>query len=196
MLKFQRINTVTDSHYLNLYNLYSLAFPIAERRTWAGLEYVLIYENRFCANVLVKDDKFAGLFNYWTFNRFNFIEHIAVSPNMRGHGIGTEAMNFFKTQSKLPIVFEVEMPTNPTAIRRINFYEKLGFTVLSHNYAQPPYEGDDFLLPMQLMSNEKHFGEMHFELIKETLYRDVYHYEEETEESAPNFNGSMMTPIT
>jgi ribosomal protein S18 acetylase RimI-like enzyme len=160
-----------------------LAFPVAERRTWAGLEYELTYEKHFYANVLLKDDKFAGLFNYWTFDRFYYIEHIAVAPTVRGQGIGTEAMEIFKFQTKLPIVFEVEMPTNPTSIRRINFYEKLGFAVLSHNYAQPPYESDQFLLPMQLMSNQKHFADSHFELIKDTLYREVYHYEVENEGS-------------
>jgi len=192
MLNFHRINSVTDSFYLNLYNLYSLAFPVEERCTWAGLEYMLTYERLFLSNVLVKDDKFAGLFNYWTFDRFYYIEHMAVAPIMRGEGIGTEAMEIFKSQTKLPIVFEVEMPTNPTAIRRINFYEKLGFTVLSHNYAQPPYEEDKFLVPMQLMSNDKHFAETHFELIKETLYRNVYHYQDEMEESSSMLNGSSL----
>ena len=176
MLNFHRILTVNDSFYHNLYNLYTLAFPIAERRSWAGLEYELIYEKRFCPHALIKEDKFVGLFNYWIFDRFFYVEHIAVAPTMRGQGIGAEAMEIFKSQTKLPIVFEVEMPTNPTSIGRINFYEKLGFLVLSHNYAQPPYEGEQFLLPMQLMSNDKHFAETHFDLIKKTLYRDVYHY--------------------
>jgi ribosomal protein S18 acetylase RimI-like enzyme len=185
MLNFHRITNVSCPLFLNLYNLYTLAFPLAERRSWAGLEFELSYEKRFCAHALVQDDKFVGLFNYWTFERFYYIEHIAVAPTVRGHKIGTEAMEVFKSQTKLPIIFEVEMPTNPTSIRRINFYEKLGFSVLSHNYAQPPYEGDGFLIPMQLMSNDTHFADTHFEMIKETLYKKVYHFELEKETLNP-----------
>jgi ribosomal protein S18 acetylase RimI-like enzyme len=165
-----------------LYNLYTLAFPLKERRSWAGLEFELSYEKRFCAHALIQDNKFVGFFNYWTFDRFYYIEHIAVVPTMRGHNIGTEAMEVFKSQTKLPIVFEVEMPNDPTSIRRIHFYEKLGFSVLSHQYAQPPYEGYGFLFPMQLMTNDRHFADNHFELIKDTLYDKVYHYEVEPEE--------------
>ena len=176
MLNFHRITCVNCPHFPDLYNLYTQAFPPEERRSWGGLEYELTYEKRFCAHALVQNDKFVGLFNYWTFDRFYYLEHVAVSQLMRGKNIGTEAMEIFKSQTKLPIVLEVELPTNLTAIGRIRFYEKLGFSVLSHKYAQPPYEGDGFLIPMQLMSNNLHFAETHFELIKETLYENVYHY--------------------
>jgi GNAT superfamily N-acetyltransferase len=187
MLNFYRINSVSDPLFSHLYSLYALAFPLDERRSWGGFEYELEYQKCFCAHALVQNDKFMGLFNYWTFDRFYYIEHVAVVQSMRGQKIGTEAMEIFKQQTKLPIVFEVEMPTGPTAIRRINFYEKLGFSVLnSHNYAQPPYEGDGFLIPMQLMSNDIHFADTHFELIKQTLYDKVYHYEVEKEKTTPN----------
>ncbi len=91
-------------------------------------------------------------------------------------------MGILLSKMKLPVVLEVEMPNNPTAIRRIHFYERLGFSVLSHKYAQPPYEGDSFLLPMQLMCNNLHFADSHFELIKENIFQEVYHYEFENGE--------------
>ena len=181
MLNFHHVTCVSCPHFSNLYNLYILAFPLNERRSWAGLEFELSYEKRFCAHALVQNDKFVGLFNYWTFDRFFYIEHIAISPSMRGKNIGTEAMQVFMSQTKLPIILEVEMPTNPTAIGRINFYEKLGFSVVAHKYAQPPYEEDGFLIPMQLMTNDVHFAETHFEKIKGTLYNMVYHYDVEQE---------------
>ena len=181
MLSFHRINSVSDLLFSNLFNLYALAFPTAERRTWAGLEYELNYEKRFFAQAILRDEKFVGLLNYWTFDRFFYIEHFAVTPTMRDQHIGTDALKMFKLETKLPIVFEVEMPVDSTSIRRILFYERLDFSVISHNYAQPPYEGDGFLIPMQLMCNDKHFAETHFAQIKETLYNKVYHYEEEKE---------------
>lgn len=184
MLNFHRINGVSDLFFDNFFNLYALAYPPAERRNWAGLEYELKYEKQFYAQALIQNDKFVGFINYWVFDRFYFIEHFAVSHNFRGQHIGTEAMQILKSQTNLPIVFEVEMPNNPTAIRRIRFYEKLGFTVLSHNYAQPPYnEESNFFIPVLIMCNDVHFANTHFELIKENLYNNVYHYESVNEKS-------------
>ncbi len=182
MLNFHPINSVTDPLFMNLFNLYALAFPPAERKSWAGLEYELSYEKRFHAYVLMQNDKFVGFLNSWLFDRFYYIEHFAVSTNFRGQHIGSEALQILMSQIKLPIVLEVEMPNSPAAIRRIQFYERLGFSVLSHKYAQPPYEDTGFLLPMQLMSNDPHFAGTHFDLIKENLYANVYHYEPANEE--------------
>ncbi len=181
MLTFHRINSVSDPFFTNLFNLYALAFPPSERRSWAGLEYELSYEKRLYACALVQDNMFVGFLNYWLFDKFCYIEHFAVCPTLRGKHFGTEAMEILKSKTNLPIVFEVEMPNNSTAIRRIKFYERLGYIVLSHSYAQPPYEGGDFLLPTLIMSNNNHFAATHFELIKETLYTQVYHYEVEKE---------------
>ena len=177
MLNFHRINTVNNQFFSNLFNLYTLAFPPLERRTWAGLEYELNYEKKLCVNALIQEGVFVGLFNYWTFDRFYYIEHLAISHKYRSQGIGSEAMSLFMDQTKLPIVLEVEMPNNINASRRILFYEKLGFSILAHNYAQPPYEGTGFFIPELIMSNDLHFANTHFEKIKETLYNDVYHYE-------------------
>jgi ribosomal protein S18 acetylase RimI-like enzyme len=179
MLNFHRINSVSDPFFTNLFNLYALAFPPTERRSWAGLEYELNYEKRLYAYALLQDDKFVGFINYWLFDRFCYIEHFAVSPNLRGKHIGSEAMEILRSKTNLPIVLEVEMPNNPNSIRRIKFYERLGYKVLSHNYAQPPYEGNGFLIPLLIMCDNNHFASTHFELIKETLYTEVYHYEVE-----------------
>jgi len=177
MINFHRIKSVTDPFFQKSYTLYVYAFPSAERRSWAELEYELNYEKNFYANALIQDDTFVGLFNYWIFDRFCYIEHVAVVAEMQNKHFGTEAMKAFKEKNYLPIVLEVEMPTDAISIQRIQFYEKLGFTVVSHNYAQPPYEGKGFMLPMQLLSNDHHFAQTHFDLIKETLYDKVYHYE-------------------
>ena len=176
MLNFHRITCVDCPHFSDLYKLYAQAFPHEERRTWEGLVQELNSEKRFCAHALVQNNKFVGLFNYWTFDRFYYIEHIAVIESMRNQKLGTEAVEILKSQAIMPIVFEVELPTNSTAISRIRFYEKMGFSVVSHKYAQPPYDGEGFLIPMQLMTNNLHFAHQHFELIKETLYENVYHY--------------------
>ena len=154
MLNFHRINSVNSQFFSDLFSLYSLVFPPLERRTWSGLEYELNYEKRFCAHALIQNGEFVGLFNYWTFDRFYYIEHMAISSKHRNQGIGANAMTIFMEQTKLPVILEVEMPNNIIASRRILFYEKLGFSIVSHNYAQPPYEGSGFFMPELILSND------------------------------------------
>jgi ribosomal protein S18 acetylase RimI-like enzyme len=177
MINFYRINSIDDAFFSEFYELYANSFPSAQRRNWAGLDRELNNEKRFCAHALIQNDLFVGFFNYWTFERFFYIEHFALVPAFRSQKIGTRAMEIFKSQVTLPIVIEVEMPNDADAIRRIKFYEELGFKVLAHYYAQPPYEGGGFLMPMLMMSNDYHFANTHFELIRETLYNEVYHFD-------------------
>ena len=178
MLNIQCINSVSDPLYTKLFNLYTRAFPVSERRSWSGLEHELIYEKKFHPNVLLQNDEFVGLLNYWTFEQFFYIEHFAVNEQMRNSHIGTEAMEIFMKQTHLPIVLEVEMPKNPLAERRIKFYERLGFSVLPCDYFQPSYDSEvgDFL-QINIMNNDIQFAKNNFDLIKETLYDKVYHWE-------------------
>jgi ribosomal protein S18 acetylase RimI-like enzyme len=175
MIQFQKITSVSDPLFVGMFNLYCNAFPANERRSWDGLEFELTYQKLFFANAIMQQGKFVGLLNFWNFETFWYIEHLAVVPIERGHHIGTEIMEIFKSKIKDPILLEVELPTIDQAKRRIGFYEKLGFSILPHNYIQPPYEVGGIPVPMLLMSNEPTFASDHFERVKELLYEKVYH---------------------
>ncbi len=54
------------------------------------------------------------------------------------------------------------------------FYERNGFKVVQHPYAQPYYDGSGRMLPMLIMTNDTHFANKNFPLIKKTLYEEVY----------------------
>jgi ribosomal protein S18 acetylase RimI-like enzyme len=176
MLGFHKISSVSDPFFEKLYNLYIRAFPLNERRSWEGLEHTLLYEKKFNPQVLLQNNQFVGFLNYWTFDRFLYIEHFAIVDNLRNQKIGSEVIGLFKEHAKLPIILEVEIPNNPLATRRIEFYKRLGFSVLSNDYNQPPYEGEGGLIPMQIMCNDVEFGTQYFELIKEILYSKVYNW--------------------
>ncbi|MFZ4724299.1 MAG: GNAT family N-acetyltransferase [Paludibacter sp.] len=176
MLNFHRISNVSEPFFEKMYNLYIRAFPLKERRSWDGLEHELLYEKKFNSHALLQNNQFVGFFNYWTFDRFIYIEHFAIVDNMRNQNIGSEVIGIFKENANLPIILEVELPNNPLAIRRIEFYKRLGFSVLSNDYKQPPYEGEGDLIPMKIMCNDVEFGTQCFDVIKETLYSKVYNW--------------------
>jgi ribosomal protein S18 acetylase RimI-like enzyme len=182
MLKFTKIINVEDANYHELYDLYRNSFPVNERRNWDSLANIFEHEPKFNMFALENEDEFVGFFNYWKFSRFYYIEHFAIKSQFRNKRYGTDAIKLFLSEVNMPVVLEVETPTTIIASRRIHFYERLGFYVLSNIYMQPPYDGKSFLFPMLIMSNDYHFSSKHFKLIKEVLYKEVYRYEPKNEE--------------
>jgi len=174
MLIFHKINSISDPYFQSLFNLYSQAFPPSECRTREGITLEINTTNRFSAHALLKDKEFVGLLNYWNFDQFLYIEHRAISESLRGQRIGKEALTQLIEQTKQPIILEVEMPLNTMTIRRIRFYENSNFSTTSHFYLQPPYRVDGLTIPMQIMSNNALFANKNFELIRDTLYKEVY----------------------
>ena len=174
MIEFKKIEGSSDPLFARLYDLYREAFPPSERRTLDELKRILDTEPRFTASALMREGQFTGFFTYWTFDRFVYGEHFAVDPTLRGQNLGTETIRSFLALHTLPVVLEVEMPDEPDAIRRIHFYERNGFKVVQHPYAQPYYDGSGRMLPMLIMTNDTHFANKHFPLIKKTLYEEVY----------------------
>ena len=156
MIEFKKIEGSSDPLFARLYDLYREAFPPSERRTLDELKRILDTEPRFTASALMREGQFTGFFTYWTFDRFVY------------------TIRSFLSLHTLPVVLEVEMPDEPDAIRRIHFYERNGFKVVQHPYAQPYYDGSGRMLPMLIMTNDTHFANKHFQMIKKTLYEEVY----------------------
>ena len=174
MIEFKKIEGSSDPLFAPMFELYHEAFPPSERRTLDDLTRILDTEPRFTASALMREGQFAGFFTHWTFDRFVYGEHFAVDPALRGQNLGTETIQAFLALHTLPVALEVEMPDEPDAIRRIHFYERNGFKVVQHPYAQPYYDGSGRMLPMLIMTNDTHFANKNFPLIKKTLYEEVY----------------------
>ena len=158
MIEFKKIEGSSDPLFAPMFELYHEAFPPSERRTLDDLTRILDTEPRFTASALMREGQFAGFFTHWTFDRFVYGEHFAVDSALRGQNLGTETIQAFLALHTLPVVLEVEMPDEPDA----------------HPYAQPYYDGSGRMLPMLIMTNDTHFANKNFPLIKKTLYEEVY----------------------
>ena len=180
MIEFKKIENSSDSLFSKMYELYQSAFPAVERRDLNSLVYVLNNDKNFEIDALMKDNDFVGFFSYWLFKQFVYIEHFVIDSKMQGQRIGTKVVEIFLSKINLPVVLEIEIPEDTQSTRRIKFYERLGFKVFSHSYAQPYYDGSEKSQPMLLMSNKINFAEEHFDLIKDTLYKKVYRYFQKT----------------
>lgn len=178
MLRLQRITTNDTNWYNYLEELLTTAFPPEERRPPEEQRLITDRKAHFSSNIILHDERPIGLLTYWTFNDFCYIEHFAIHASSRNGGFGRKALAHFIKQEQLPIVLEVEPPTEEIARRRIAFYARQGFSLWRKPYLQPPYKKGGNYFPLHLMVHGYLNEEASYEHIKKTIYREVYNVAE------------------
>ena len=173
---FKKITNTREVDFTDIYTIYLQSFPDFERRNLESLVKNINSKNRFQVLAIYINCNLVGFINYWRFDTFLYIEHFAIKDEFRNREMGSESLKLFLKDSDLPVILEVEIASSDLASRRIRFYEKLGFVLLTNEYLQPPYDGISTKIPMHLMCNDLDFGKKHFELIKNVLYKEVYNF--------------------
>lgn len=174
MVTLRRITDSLDQAFQKLTFLYEEAFPAEERRSLKQLPELLQHEKNMYFNEVKCDGELAGLFVYWNFGDFYYLEHLAVFAEMRNKKIGQQILDWVKENLEGIRLLEVEPAETEMAIRRINYYQRNGYLILDKTYLQPPYEagGDDF--PLWIMGNvadqSQEVLEIQIQMIKNKVY--------------------------
>lgn len=174
MIRLQRISTADTALYSFMENLMTASFPPEEYRSLDELRRYTDSKNHFHNNVIFHNDTPVGLITYWDFGHFYYVEHFAIDPAQRNGGHGKNVLSHLCQLLEHPIILEVEEPTEEMAQRRINFYQRHGFTLWEKPYQQPPYKSGDSYLPMLLMAYGDLKCEKDFDTVKGQIYREVY----------------------
>ena len=148
---FERIQSPVHPCFDELLALYIDSFPPEERRASSALiETMKVPEMYFTAVKIVS--KVVGFVEYWKFESFLYIEHLAVFEAQRRKGIGEGILKRLKKECA-PILLEVEIPYDENSTKRVAFYNRSGFSALPVNYYQPPYRIGESVIPMMLFSD-------------------------------------------
>lgn len=152
------------------------AFPPDEQRSAELQRRNIDLCNIFYCNAIERDGQFVGLLNYWDLGDLVYVEHFAIVANLRGNGIGRDALALLRRLTALPIILEVELPVDELTRRRIRFYERCGFRLCSSfNYRQPPYDHRSAEIPMYLMINgEYQLSDDNLRRAARLIYEAVY----------------------
>ncbi len=137
-----------------LEKLYTDSFPAEERRPWKS---VVNPESPYGPQLhaIITDGRIAGFLTLWRFERFAYIEHLAIDPAFRSKGSGSSAVRLIcELCGMTPVVVEIEPPVEsaPDTMRRLAFYRRLGFETIDRDYVQPPYSPGLPSVPLHLMA--------------------------------------------
>lgn len=120
-------------------------------------------------------DQILGFIAQWDLESCIFVEHFAVDSSLRSGGIGSEMMRAFLSQAEKPVVIEVEDEKTETNLRRIAFYQRLGFYLSQYGYNQPVYRGDlSKKIPLKLMTYPNPLTAAGFETFKKQVFTQIY----------------------
>ena len=166
------LKPVTDEKFSSVYKRLIDAFPYEERRDERD-EKKCFFKSQFNFCEITDENESVGLIVFWVFNKFLFVEHIAINKEIRSKGYGSKTFELLKTQYNLPIILEAESPETEMQKKRIKFYEKLGFKVNSYDYTQPSYHNAESV-PLQILSFPQLLSESGFEEFFKTTREIVY----------------------
>lgn len=159
------------------WRLYEESFPAYERRGKEAQE-MAFQAPEAISKILVKDDTTAAILFYWLQGRTVYLEFLAVNPMLRGQNIGTEAVErLLALHPDCNTILEIEPPADYTTIRRLHFYERMGFVANDYPYIHPSYMTGEraFPHPLTLMSYGRKLTQEEYEsfcrFMKETVLR-------------------------
>ena len=136
-MDFIRLTDPADPRLEDAFALYEISFPLHERRTRPAQAARLSHpEYRY--TLLYEGDQFQGILLYWEGPGFRYVEHFAIARELRGRGIGAQALEQLSGQG-IPVILEIDPPVDSVSIRRQHFYERCGFAVNSYPHIHPPY---------------------------------------------------------
>lgn len=163
--------------FVQVWEIYDKAFPQEEKRALEQQQALLTNElYRVFPYFDETNREVLGFITLWDLPDFTFWEHLAVKETCRGQGIGSKIIEETRKVSSKNIIFEVELPETEVAQRRIGLYKRLGFHLNDYPYFQPPYQANTLGVDMLIMSSPNPLSATEFIEIKNTLYKEVYHW--------------------
>lgn len=136
-MEYLKIYPDNTDKWEKVWNLYESSFPIAERRRLE--DHKRAFSNSLFHPLSVwEEEELLAIIFYWEWDNYRYIEYLAVSENMRGKGIGFQIINHMK-DSNHTLILEIDPLVNELSVRRLQFYERAGFTLTPYRFLHLPY---------------------------------------------------------
>lgn len=136
-----RITRTDEPLFAPLRELYSRAFPKFEQRTFEHQAKGLTADNYFLY-AYQEDGAFIGFVAYWSFDDYIYIEHYAISDEVRGKGYGSRLLSDLLSKTEKTVILEIDPVVDEVSTKRLSFYRGLGFVENNYSHVHPPYRSE------------------------------------------------------
>lgn len=136
-MEFKRLTASGCEAYERAMELYRTSFPRHERRT-RGAQTAALEREAYQFNLIYDEKVWAGILLCWETADFIYVEHFAVSSELRNKRYGQRALELLGSRGK-PVILEIDPPTDEVSVRRKSFYERAGYRVNDFPHVHPPY---------------------------------------------------------
>lgn len=137
MLTVKRLTHI-DAVKLEMINqLYDRAFPAYEKRSYQGRKSIQTHEDYYLY-YFSDDEIFIGFAACWKIDSFYYIEHLAISTQLRGQGYGQQVLTLL-CQKVGNIILEIDPVIDDVSQKRLRFYQHCGFQRNSYKHVHPSY---------------------------------------------------------
>ena len=155
-----------------VFDLMERSFPKEEYRPYTG-QKALLSDPAYAIYTAREGGSILGFAAVWELEDILFLEHLAVVPEHRNSGIGSQLLDYLAGSAKR-VCLEVEPPETELTRRRVGFYERNGFSFNGYPYEQPFLGQGTGPIPLRIMTTGGRITPAEFVRIRELLYSRVY----------------------
>lgn len=189
MMEWIRLTDVENEYFKGAWEIYEQSFPIFEQRLLSDQEKAMQHED-FHFMAIVEDNNVVAMIGFWgpkpteqvsatngviNGRQFQYVEHLAVHPSMRGRQIGTKVLNQLAEEGKT-IILEIDPPVDSISINRLHFYEKVGFKLNDYDHVHPPYRQGNHGHDLKVLSYGQTISDETFEAFNHYLKNTVMQF--------------------
>ena len=183
------LQQLTIDDFESLYGLMEESFPPEEHRTKEDQR--ALFSDPAYRVVGLRDSvtqRVIAFLAMWDLDHMLFLEHFAVSPALRGQGLGTKILAEVTASATKTVCLEVEPPMSDITCRRIAFYKRCGFFLNEYRYIQPSMAAGQPPVRLMVMTYGKSLEKPAFNRIRDELYQKIYHVPTMTAEESSCFD--------
>ena len=168
MIWFEELQT--RKKLSRIYSSYESTFPADERRDHD--QFLALLENPDSFIFAVKNEEtHIGYLILWKLETCYYLEHFEVFEEFRNLKLGSQILTELKEKFSTIILESEPSHLDEMAERRINFYLRNGFSIISEDYIQPSYGPGKNSMNLFLLSN---FDVTEVKSLEKELHEKVY----------------------
>lgn len=165
-MEFLRIDPTDTVRWNKVWDLYESSFPTAEKRKQE--DHKRAFENPlFFPMSAWENEELIGVLFYWEWENYRYLEYLAVNTELRGKSYGSQLLRHLSDNGHT-IILEIDPLINEISVRRLQFYERAGYTLTPYRYMHLPYRLETEIQELlilsfpKMISKEQHTDFLHF----------------------------------